>query len=134
MWMTSNAPSMRQCGSLPHLVAEATALLMTVKCRSEEVRCFPAALGSPEHCTNNQCTPNGIDGGSPSFTSTYHWAAWRLAMLCHLGSRPTPRFYRDRRKVLGSLINYKAIDMRVLSACPLRCFKEIPGVDRYSSR
>ena len=126
---------MRQRGYLPRVVAEATALLMTVKCRSEEVRCFPAALGSPEHCTNDQCTPNGIDGGSPSFTSTYLWAAWQLAMLCHLGEQTYAEvFYRDRRKVLGSPINYKTIDMRVLGAWRWRRFKDIPGVDRDSSR
>ena len=125
---------MRQCGYLPHIVAEATTLLMTVKCRSEEVRCFPAALGSPEHCTNNQCTANGIDGGSPSFTSTYQLGS----MVAGYAVPPRVQTYaevsRDRRKVLGSLINYKTIDMRVLGAWRWRRFKEIPGVDRYSSR
>ena len=43
-------------------------------------------------------------------------------------------FYRDRRKVLGSPINYKTIDMRVLGAWRWRRFKDIPGVDRDSSR
>ena len=42
--------------------------------------------------------------------------------------------YRDRRKVLGSLINYKTIDMRVLGAWRWRRFKDLPGVDRDSSR